>query len=352
MENPLNEAANAAYEQRMIDLKLGDRGRSEPAWRSSFARAWDLLPEWVRESKALQRAKAAYRGSRVKAENPYARVCMMSFMNYVLNRKLELPARADGEYLAGAKRVLEYFISGASGGPLSWKALYSRELYDRIEYRSGYFEFEGRKLRKKLFSPEVFLHHHGLRLLPASVVSQVREGSILDVGAGMGDSAVVLSDYTDRNVYSFECDDASFADLKQNVQLNDLRNVRPIKAAVGLEDGLLEFDGFPRDFYFHHEPQNGIRMETASLDLLCRKNGIERVSCIKMDIEGFELEALQGAAGIIKAGKPVIIASVYHTGKDFFGIPLFLEKLNPDYRFRLVFLNDEPPTKEVNLIAY
>jgi hypothetical protein len=213
MENPLNETANAAYEQRMIDLKLKDRERFEAVSRSLLKRAWDLLPESVRRSRALQKAKAAHLGSKAKAEHQYARVCMMSFMNYMLNRTLELPANADGEYLAGAKKVLEQFIPGASGGPLSQETLYGKQLYDRIESGGGHYEFEGKRLGKNVFAPEVFLHHHGLKLLPKSIVSQVRQGSILDVGAGMGDSAVVLSDYTDGNVYSFECDDANLDPL-------------------------------------------------------------------------------------------------------------------------------------------
>lgn len=353
MENSLNDSAKAAYEQRMIDLKLRyRREQSEPVSRTSSKRLWDLLPDWVRQSETAQRAKTAYLGPQAEPEYLFARVCMMSFMNYTLNRKLELPANADAEYLAGVKMVLKHYIEGASGGAFSQNTGCNRELYNRIESRDGYYELEGNRLGIKVFPPEVFLHHHGLRFLPKSVVSRIREGSILDVGAGTGDSAVVLSKYTDGTVYSLEWDDKSRRDLEKNVQLNGLKNVRSIKAAVGKEDGLLRFDAFPRDFYFFYEPANGMEVETESLDSLCEKNGIENVSFIKMDIEGFELEALQGAAGVVKTHRPVIVASVYHTGKDFFEIPLLLEKLNPDYRFKLVFLNDEPPTKEVNLIAY
>ena len=59
----------------------------------------------------------------------------------------------------------------------------------------------------------------------------------------------------------------------------------------------------------------------------------KNVSYIKMDIEGAEMQALEGAAEIIKHQKPKLAICLYHHPSDFYEIPTYILKLNPDYKF-------------------
>ena len=61
----------------------------------------------------------------------------------------------------------------------------------------------------------------------------------------------------------------------------------------------------------------------------------ERVTFMKMDIEGAELDALKGASRIIKEQKPKLAISVYHKEADIIEIPRLLLELRPDYRLYL-----------------
>jgi len=54
-----------------------------------------------------------------------------------------------------------------------------------------------------------------------------------------------------------------------------------------------------------------------------------------MDIEGSELQALQGAINTIKKSRPKLAVSVYHKRSDIWDIPMFLLGIHPDYRFYL-----------------
>lgn len=68
-------------------------------------------------------------------------------------------------------------------------------------------------------------------------------------------------------------------------------------------------------------------------ELLVKRN--EKVTFIKMDIEGAELETLKGASRLIAEQKPKLAVCVYHKPEDIFTIPEYLRTLNPDYKFYL-----------------
>jgi hypothetical protein len=63
--------------------------------------------------------------------------------------------------------------------------------------------------------------------------------------------------------------------------------------------------------------------------------GSEKVTYIKMDIEGAEINALIGAKNIICRDKPKLAISVYHKRSDIWEIPMLLLKYNPEYKFFL-----------------
>ncbi len=63
--------------------------------------------------------------------------------------------------------------------------------------------------------------------------------------------------------------------------------------------------------------------------------GNEKVTFIKMDIEGAEYDALCGARKIIASQKPKLAICVYHKAEDIIEIPRLILDINPDYKFAL-----------------
>lgn len=59
------------------------------------------------------------------------------------------------------------------------------------------------------------------------------------------------------------------------------------------------------------------------------------ISFIKMDLEGWEMNALRGAEQIIRANRPKLAIAVYHTAKDFREIPHFILSLGLRYKIYL-----------------
>jgi FkbM family methyltransferase len=60
-----------------------------------------------------------------------------------------------------------------------------------------------------------------------------------------------------------------------------------------------------------------------------------KVTFIKFDIEGSELEGLKGAQSTIIKHKPRLAISIYHKPYDCLEIPLYLLGLHPDYKFTI-----------------
>jgi len=76
-------------------------------------------------------------------------------------------------------------------------------------------------------------------------------------------------------------------------------------------------------------------IDVVSIDEFVLQHQIERVDFIKMDIEGAEMEALNGASNTIKTHRPQLAISVYHKKEDIFRIPFYLSQLLENYRYRI-----------------
>ena len=61
----------------------------------------------------------------------------------------------------------------------------------------------------------------------------------------------------------------------------------------------------------------------------------KKVTFIKMDIEGSELNALKGGERIIKEQKPKLAISVYHKKGDILHIMQYIRSIVPEYRFKV-----------------
>jgi FkbM family methyltransferase len=73
-------------------------------------------------------------------------------------------------------------------------------------------------------------------------------------------------------------------------------------------------------------------IETVALDDILAD---EKVTFVKLDIEGFEIPALQGMRHIVQTQRPKLAVSVYHRPEDIVEIPRYLASLRDDYTFYL-----------------
>ena len=98
------------------------------------------------------------------------------------------------------------------------------------------------------------------------------------------------------------------------------------------------------------DTSSGIPVGLCCIDSFASSRGL-RIGLIKLDIEGFELEAVRGAEMTIQRDRPILLISIYHTVKDFFGVKAVLEELVPDYRFSIRHLDANEMLLEYMLIG-
>ena len=84
-----------------------------------------------------------------------------------------------------------------------------------------------------------------------------------------------------------------------------------------------------------NDNQGSLRVLSLSIDDFVKGERLPRVDFIKMDIEGSELKALQGAEQTLRAFSPTLAIAIYHNDDDLIAIPSYLDSLKLGYKFYL-----------------
>jgi FkbM family methyltransferase len=136
---------------------------------------------------------------------------------------------------------------------------------------------------------------------------------VVDVGASYGAYALTAAACGAR-VIAFEPEPTVAVDLERNVALNPGFDVQVSRDALGSKRGTINMREFAP-----HWPEQTISgpYYATTLDAY----GLERLDWLKVDVEGWEVEVLKGAAETLKRCKPTLIVEV-HT---FLGAALLVE---------------------------
>ena len=138
-----------------------------------------------------------------------------------------------------------------------------------------------------------------------------------------------------KGIISFEATPATFEFLKKNHENNS--KIQLINKGVWSETTKLTFyeiSGYNNAANrFTFSPKMGefhaITIDTISIDALELQ---EKVTLIKMDIEGAELEALKGAKKTILRDKPKLAICLYHSDEDMIRIAEYVHEIVPEYK--------------------
>lgn len=170
-------------------------------------------------------------------------------------------------------------------------------------------------------------------------------GNIVDCGAFTGDTLtryLAQSDGEDGRYYAFEGDASNCEQIQKIIkQKNISDHVNVYNIAVWDEKTTLTFKNLTltneaTSGRINKTQSEGIKVRADSLDHMLLPDGsVDKIDLITMDIEGAELNALEGARGIIKEYKPMLAISIYHETEHLWEVPLLIHEINPDYNLHI-----------------
>lgn len=170
---------------------------------------------------------------------------------------------------------------------------------------------------------------------------------IFDIGANIGTFTTWLSRaFPQGKIYCMEPQRQVFQMLCGNLAINNLFNVYAYNLALGKENTMVEFE---EPNYFQNADfgtfsmvdriiksttNDKIRVDVLTLDDFLSRYGVDRVSLLKIDAEGMDLEVLMGATRSIDQHRPVIFIEHSDNRRSILDdIKSFLDRF--DYKYTI-----------------
>lgn len=210
-------------------------------------------------------------------------------------------------------------------------------LYEKLEDDSSKFllyailnnfiNYDFTSLQKTL--NQKYHHYFDFDILP-----KMKEEVFADIGSYTGDTVLdfikCYGENSYKKIYCYEITTDIIPTLKNN--LINYKNIEIKSLAVSNKSKTLYIDENSTSNSANKTKNKGkIKIEAKSLD----EDVKEKISLIKMDIEGDEELALMGAKKHIQNDTPKLLISLYHNNNHYFKLPKLIYSYNKNYKFYL-----------------
>lgn len=164
----------------------------------------------------------------------------------------------------------------------------------------------------------------------------------IDIGAFVGDT---LDDYVNHSQVFGKY--VGFEPGEEHIRAIEIRKKRLcaewslpddaieiVRAGVGEQKGKAKLSS---DYSGSSSRMTFDELEDAQIDIVKLDDYLagQKVTFIKADIEGMEVQALRGARELIKNQKPKMAICIYHLPWDIYKIPMLVKELNCKYKFKI-----------------
>lgn len=129
-----------------------------------------------------------------------------------------------------------------------------------------------------------------------------------------------------KKIFAFEADEKNFSKLAKNTQ--QLENISIYNLAAWDKKETLLFEK-KKGRNSKLSADGNVKINADSVDNVIQ----EKITILKMDIEGSESKAIKGAEEKIRSDKPKLYVCAYHRNSDMFHLPLLINSILPEYKF-------------------
>lgn len=203
-------------------------------------------------------------------------------------------------------------------------------VYDKLETDWDKYVYES-IIRFKLTGRKEYLYRSvGKKSNVYNALELSNDAVCVDCGAFTGDTVAELLSYNIayKAIYAIEPDEKTFKKLSAYADSD--KRITCVNAAVSdNENGVLFSAAGSRG---SKSADSGKHVPTLSIDYLFKG---ERANYIKLDVEGMEKQAINGASKTIKRHKPKMLVSCYHRSEDVFELPMQVFDIRGDYKLKI-----------------
>ncbi len=172
-----------------------------------------------------------------------------------------------------------------------------------------------------------FTNNHEEQYFDKEIIPNINHIHFIDAGAYVGDTLpYIIKNFPDfEKIYCIEPNILHINIAKRNFSMHN--NIEFIHCGLGSKKQINPMSENMQNNCAHDYQAGNID----SLDNLIKG----KVDFIKLDIEGAEQDAIDGAKSIISTQTPILAICVYHKAEDWYKIPNKVLEINPHYKIYL-----------------
>lgn len=155
----------------------------------------------------------------------------------------------------------------------------------------------------------------------------------VDAGAYDGDSIRAFEEAVKGNfekIYGFELDFRNYSAMKRSLDIFNDNRIQLFNMGISCEEKEVGIVGAGYGARIEESESQSVKL--GRLDTILHG---KRITLIKMDVEGAEMDGLRGAENIISIQHPKLAISVYHKLNDMWEIPQYIKNMCKEYKIYL-----------------
>jgi FkbM family methyltransferase len=187
----------------------------------------------------------------------------------------------------------------------------------------------------------------------------IKSGDVcFDIGANMGSMTIPMAQCLGKagRIFAIEPGSLLVERLKKNIELNPSLNslVRIVEIGLSNKPGKLDWllDTVNHGNAYLVDAGNGdteVKVSTLDEQANMLEGGLKKIDFIKLDVEGMELEVLQGANSVLQNWRPTILFETWVSDDSESKIPKVLSLLE-SYGYN--FYEPDTPLRRLNEVNY
>jgi FkbM family methyltransferase len=159
------------------------------------------------------------------------------------------------------------------------------------------------------------------------LIPNIKNITFLDGGGYVGDTVPnIIKNFPDfKKIYLIEPNQLHINIAKRD--LKDIANIQFINCGLSNKKVIAKDDNIQNNCNHNYQGEN--------LNTIDNILDGSKIDFIKLDIEGAEQDAIEGAKNTIKNHTPILAICIYHRAEDWYNIPLKVLKIYPNYKLYL-----------------